>query len=140
MSNGIGTQWANAIRSVKQRASTDPGWFDSELAWFTNEREGDMGVRGVPIEPGIGADPTEHDGISDHQVRAATRSRHIEHALQVLNHDTRLLLLAVHTKLSPNAHKEKHEAQAKCVAKHEAEIVVAVSIFRREYAKRGKRC
>lgn len=142
MSAGIGTQWANAIRAVnvRQRNADAPGWFDSELAWFVNERDGDMGVRGVPIEPGIGADPTEHDGISDNQVRAATRSRHIEAALAVLSPNTRLLLQAVHARISPHAHKEKHEAQARCIAAREGEIVIAVAVFRREYAKRGRKC
>jgi hypothetical protein len=136
---GIGTQWANAVRAMSRATVSAPSWFDADLSWYANEREGDLGLRGVPIEQGIGGDPEVHDGVSDHQVRAATRARLIDLALGRLHSDTRILLLAVHFRLSPRAHKDKHRAQERCIERRQDEIAVAVAIFRGALA-RGPRC
>lgn len=133
----IGTAWTNAIRRVSG-VKDSPSWFDAELAWYVNERDGEMGVRGVPIEPGVGADPEQHDGISDHQVRAATRSRKIEAALHRLHERDRLLLQACHFRISPRAHKERHKAQEECIAQNAERLLICVAVFRRSL--RGARC
>lgn len=141
MAAGIGTQWANAVRALGRGTGKRdaPSWYDSELAWYANEREGDLGLHGMPIESGIGGDPEVHDGVSDRQVRAATRARLVETALEAVSLHTRLLLLAVHTRLSPRAHKDKHTAQERCIDAREGEIMVAVALFRRALAG-GRRC
>lgn len=134
----IGTAWANAVRAATRKArrgADQPSWFDADIAWYVNEREGEMGIRAVPIEPGHGGIPVEdgvgvHDGISDAAVKAATRSRRIENALRTLPANVRLLLQAVHFRISPNAHKDKHRAQEACIERNEGEILVAVSVFR----------
>jgi hypothetical protein len=122
----MATETAKARRTAKET----PGWYDSELAWYANERDGEMGIHGMPLEPGTGGTP-QHDGVSDHQVRAATRSRKIEFALQSVHPDARLLLLAVHYRISPRAHQDRHAAQAKCIAAREGEIAIGVAVFRR---------
>lgn len=138
----LASTWVGALRGLrdgKQNTSSAPSWFDSELAWFVNQREGEMGVRGMPVEPGIGGDPKQDDGIADHHIRAATRARHVEQALEVLVPEARLLLLAVHYTISPRAHKEKHTAQARCIEEHAKEIAVGVAMFRAAWAKRSRR-
>ncbi len=80
------------------RAPARPQWFDSELAWYVNEWEGEAGLRGVSLEPGTGG-IEEHDGISDGAVRAATRARRVEAALRRVGHGDELRL--AHRTLSP---------------------------------------
>lgn len=134
MADDIETAWANAVRAATRRAKGAPSWWDSELEWYANARDGEMGIHGMPLEPSTGSSSGDQtsDGISDRQVRAATRSRLLEGAMAKLPPDTRLLLLAVHTVLSPRAHKDKHAAQARCVKAREGEIMVAVAVFRRQ--------
>lgn len=134
----IGTVWANAVRAATRSAKDAPSWYDAEIAWFANQRDGEMGLSGMPLEPNTAGGDTASDGISDRQLRAATRSRHIEAALAKLHPDARILLLAVHTHLSPRAHAEKHAAQARCIKRYEGEIMVAVAIFRRALVKGGR--
>lgn len=141
MGAAAATELVTAIRSIRdgqQRQGVAPSWYDSELAWFVNQREGEMGVRAVPVEPGIGGDPQVNDGISDQQIRAATRARLVEQALEVLRPEARTLILAVHFHLSPRAHKEKHAAKERCVAKYAAEIAVGVAMFRSAFKRGGR--
>lgn len=129
------TAWANAIRSAISPRREQPTWFDSEIDWYVNEREGDLGVRAIPVEPGVGSDPTTHDGISDHQVEAASRARRVDESISRMAWASRLLLLAVHLRISPHAHKDRHAAQAKLIAKRAADISEAVSQFRSGWRK-----
>lgn len=140
--NRQGTQWENAVRTLgAPKPKAAPSWRDSELDWYANEREGDLGLHAMPIEQGIGGDPTNNDGISDHAVRAATRARQVEEALHPVAPHDRLLLLAVHTRLSPNAHVDKHRAQERAIERYEGAITIAVAIFRRAFAaRRGGKC
>jgi hypothetical protein len=138
----IGTQWANAVRRMGRNKQEAPSWYDADLAWYANERDGALGLSGLPIEhmasmgkkqSGVAVRPRYHDGVSDRNVAAATKSRLIEEALTHLPLAARLLLLAVHTELSPRAQKEL------CIKRHEDEIFVAVGIFRGAVA-RGRKC
>lgn len=123
------TGWQNALRATFAK-EVAPGWRDAELDWYVNHREGDMGVRGLPLEPGVGADPTTHDGISGHQVKAATRARVVDVALLGLAPLERLLLLAAHVRLSPNAHKDKHAAHGRFVAQSNEKLLAWSLVFR----------
>ncbi len=76
-----------------------PAWFDSEIAWYVNEWEGEAGLRGVSLEPGTGG-IEDHDGIPDAAVRAATRARRVEAALRRVGPAAEALRLA-HRTLSP---------------------------------------
>lgn len=108
-----------------------PAWFDSELDWYANEYEGEMGLRGVPIEPSqSGYDESNAD---DHRVRAATRGRKVEAALTGLRTGWRLLLLAAHTRISPRRHRDVHAAHEEMIREERTTLMEATAAYRRKF-------
>jgi hypothetical protein len=112
-----------------------PAWFDSEIAWYVNEWEGEAGLRGVSLEPGTGG-VEDHDGIPDTAVRAATRARRVEAAFRRVGPGSEALRLA-HRTLSPRLSlgmRQRVEAWVEAKTEEIGELVQAW----RQAAQKGR--
>jgi len=72
---------------------------DSELQWYWCERDGDLGRRGVSLEPQIRGD--REPGPSASQLAASAQARRIEAALFALSLRDQHILHVAHTPLLP---------------------------------------
>ncbi len=86
---------------MKQRGSRH---LDGELTWYFTDRDGDLGRRGMSLEPQVrGARDSEP---SDRQMFASALAGRIEAALHTLPHATQRVLRDAHTPLLPGVRAE----------------------------------
>lgn len=90
---------------TKERGAKRGGLLDSELIWFFNDSDGDMGRRGIPIEPDIVGSGSDNEP-GDHEVDSAGRYRRTLRALEPLTREQRLILRAAHVPLMPHFRRQ----------------------------------
>lgn len=74
---------------------------EAELTWLFCESAGELGLRGMPLEPAIGGD---NDGPTDRAVEAASKHRRVTSALHALPHEHQRALRLAHTPMPPALH------------------------------------
>lgn len=72
---------------------------DGDLVWYWDERRGDLGVRGVALEPTVRGD--RELGPTEAQLAASARARRLEAALWALDAADQLLLRQAHAPVAP---------------------------------------
>lgn len=106
-----------------------PGWWSAEVEWYQQAREGEHGLRAVPLEPSLGGNP---DTMDDLRCEAATRARRVERALGCLPPRQRALLLAAHAYVGPRAASAVRAAHQEVTAQSGG-LLEAATGFRRAW-------
>lgn len=74
---------------------------EADLAWFFCEAAGALGLRAQPIEPSVRGTNEVDEGVSEHQLEAATRHRRISDALSLLTHTQQHTLRLAYAPMTP---------------------------------------